>query len=87
MYTLQVHTLFRLTGDHHGLANRPKLPSHSQRAPVTRRIRGSIIDLEFTRDSKAHEMRIVVDDTEIAGNVVRDLIAGQRYQVQVVLPR
>jgi cellobionic acid phosphorylase len=87
MYRVLVECLFGLTGDEHGLAIRPNLPSHWQRAAVTRRFRGSIIDLEFTRDSKAHEMRIVVDDTEIAGNVVRDLIAGQRYQVQVVLPR
>jgi cellobionic acid phosphorylase len=86
MYRILVECLFGLKGDRDGLRIEPNLPSHWQHATVARRFRGSNFDVDFTRDSDASEMRVMLDGEIISGNVIRNPVRGQRYKVQVVLP-
>jgi cellobionic acid phosphorylase len=86
MYRILVESLFGLKGDRDGLRIEPNLPSHWQHATVARRFRGSNFDVDFTRDSDASEMRVMLDGEIISGNVIRNPVRGQRYKVQVVLP-
>jgi cellobionic acid phosphorylase len=86
MYRILVECLFGLKGDPDGLRIEPNLPSHWKQATAARRFRGSTFDVEFTRDSNASEMRVMLDDKIISGNVVRNPLPDQHYRVQVVLP-
>jgi cellobionic acid phosphorylase len=86
MYRILVECLFGLKGDRDGLRIEPNLPSQWKHATAARRFRGSNFDVEYTRDSNATQMRVMLDDKIISGNIVRNSLPGQHYRVQVVLP-
>lgn len=79
-----IEQLFGLRGCESGLKVDPQLPVHWQSATLVRRFRGAEFDVHYRRDGQ--EFRIEIDGQSHDDSVVRDIRAGHRYEVCVMLP-
>ncbi|HEY7883351.1 MAG TPA: NdvB protein [Cellvibrionaceae bacterium] len=85
VYRSLIDGLFGLKGDEKGLIINPQLPSHWPSARVTRIFRGAVLDVRFKRDGQQQGIAVSVDGTTIDGTRLDDLVAGQHYQIDVML--
>ncbi len=86
MYRIIVECLFGLRGTAEGLSIKPALPADWERAFVARRFRGASIEVTFLRSSQADAITAVVDGRELPDAVLRDIVPGCTYKVDVTLP-
>ena len=76
--------LFGLHGEREGLRLDPQLPRAWQQARITRRIRGSVLDIEYLRH--AGPLQLCVDGVLQPEPRLRGLLPGQRYRIEVRVP-
>ena len=87
LYRCLVEGLFGLRGDKHWLVIQPQLPSHWNRARVTRQFRGAFFEVEMRRESGISNAQVVVDGQPLPANRLTDIRVGKTYKVEVVIPR
>jgi len=85
VYRCLVEGLFGVKGDVDGLRIQPQLPSNWPEAEIQREFRGAWLHINIKRASVAHQ-QIWLDGQLVDGNYLTDLVAGQRYKVEVHLP-
>lgn len=78
--------LFGLVGCREGLRICPALPSDWPEAVVTRRFRGAVFNVRYTRCSDIAETEVSVDGTLNVDHLVTDIECGRQYRVEVKLP-
>lgn len=87
LYRILVEWLFGLRGARDGLEIAPNLPSAWPAASVVRRFRGATVTVSYRRDGDPGSApRIRVDGVPIDDAVVRGIVPGRRYEIEVVLP-
>jgi cellobionic acid phosphorylase len=86
VYRCLIEGLFGLQGDRGGLLIQPQLPSHWSRVKVVREFRGATLQVEMRREPGISGVQVVVDGQRLATNRLTKLQAGQRYQIEVMLP-
>ena len=86
LYRIIIESLFGLRGHVDGLQVKPQLPSVWQAASATRRFRGAVFSVRCHRDDAVSRARVAVDDKPLQDNIIKDIEAGRRYVVDVVLP-
>lgn len=79
LYRSLIEGLFGLKGCREGLRIRPQLPAGWPSARVTRHFRGATFEVEITRGNPG----LTVDGHAIAGDLIRDIVAGKSYSVKV----
>ena len=84
-YRCLVDGLFGVQGCREGLKIAPQLPSHWLEAQLTRRFRGAEFNITISRVSGVESNQLVVDDEVIKGNVIKNITAGRRYTVKVMV--
>ena len=85
-YRCLVEGLFGLKGQADGLRVAPQLPAHWRTARVVRRFRGAEFDVRMARETGRGQMSITVDGHRLDDAVIRDIEAGRRYDVAILLP-
>ncbi|RYY03688.1 MAG: NdvB protein [Gammaproteobacteria bacterium] len=86
VYRCLVEGLFGLKGDVKGLLVNPQLPSEWSQAKVIREFRGAIFDVSFKR-SDVIKTTVIVDGVQLAGALIEDVVAGRKYEVEVLIPQ
>jgi cellobionic acid phosphorylase len=79
LYRSVIEGLFGLKGCREGLRIAPRLPSDWPSARVTRHFRGATFEIDITRGKPG----LTVDGHAIAGDLIRDIVAGRSYSVKV----
>jgi cellobionic acid phosphorylase len=87
LYRIVTEELFGLKGCREGLCVRPQLPSHWTRAAASRRFRGATFDVLYTIGDATAGTALRCDGRDLPDGVVQEIVAGQRYALEVVLPR
>jgi cellobionic acid phosphorylase len=82
-----VEGLFGLKGHEQGLEVSPQLPDDWPHATVTRQFRGATFQVNYTRSDSQSTFELTVNGKPFSGNVIPNIIKGQTYQVDVILPR
>jgi cellobionic acid phosphorylase len=85
LYRILIDGLFGLRGDVNGLRIEPQLPSSWTKATVTRHFRGAEFQIEITRVSTSSTVMIKVDGIVIDDPVIKNIKAGKKYEVQVII--
>jgi len=86
-YRCVIEGVFGLQGTREGLMITPQLPSHWNQAQATRRFRGATFEVEYERVAAITQPEISVDGTQISGNTIVGIEAGNAYRVHVQLPK
>lgn len=86
VYRSLIDGLFGLQGDKEGLRVHPQLPAEWPGASVERTFRGAELHVEIKRDSSVGTQQTFVNGGLIEGNLVKNLKAGEHYQVLVKIP-
>ncbi|MEP6907256.1 MAG: NdvB protein [Pseudoxanthomonas sp.] len=86
LYRCLIEGLFGLRGQGDGLRIAPQLPSHWQEASVVRVFRGATIELKVQRVAGMPAMQVRVNDTLLQAPLLRGVVPGQVYRVEVDLP-
>ena len=86
LYRCVIEGLFGLRGEGDALRIAPQLPSHWQQASVVRRFRGAQVDLRVQRVVGLQAMQVRVNDELLQEPLLRGIVPGQEYRVEVDLP-
>ncbi|MEO6103607.1 MAG: NdvB protein, partial [Pseudoxanthomonas sp.] len=86
LYRCVIEGLFGLRGEGDGLRIAPQLPSHWQQAAVVRRFRCASIELKARRVAGLASLQVKVNDELLREPLLRGIVAGQHYRVEVDLP-
>jgi len=86
LYRCLIEGLFGLRGEGGALRIAPQLPSHWRSASAVRRFRGARIELQARRVAGLDAMRATVDDALLHEPLLRDVVAGRTYRIDVDLP-
>jgi cellobionic acid phosphorylase len=81
-----VEGLFGVKGDQQGLTIAPQLPASWSKASVLRRFRGADFHIRFERVAGVKAATLWLDGVQQDELVVRNITAGQRYQLLLQLP-
>ena len=87
LYRCLIEGLFGLRGEGDALRIAPQLPSHWQEASVVRRFRGARIELQVQRVEGLDTMQVRVNDVLLPEHLLRGIVAGETYRVEVDIPR
>ncbi|MDR6990280.1 cellobionic acid phosphorylase [Luteimonas sp. 3794] len=87
LYRCLIEGLFGLRGEGDALRIAPQLPSHWSEASVVRRFRGAEIELHARRVAGVSTARVCVDGQGLDAPLLRGIVAGARYRVDVELPQ
>jgi cellobionic acid phosphorylase len=86
VYRALVEGMFGVKGCADGLRVEPQLPSHWSYASIVRLFRGVRFDIQFSRVAGVDIPQLWLDGVLLPELLIRDVVAGQNYQVQVLLP-
>ncbi|OWA35864.1 NdvB protein [Saccharibacillus sp. O16] len=86
VYRCLIEGLFGVKGTPEGLAVSPQLPADWREAKATRTFRGAEFRIVIRRAEGVSEAEVQVGGERIEGGVIRDIQAGQVYEVEVKLP-
>lgn len=86
LYRIVIERLFGLQGTIDGLAIRPALPSAWESATVTRRFRGATFTVDYARRTDAGNTTVRCNGQLLANPLVREIVAGRHYRIEVRLP-
>ncbi len=86
LYRCLIEGLFGLRGEGAALRIAPQLPSHWNAASVTRRFRGARIQMQARRMAGVQAMQVRVNDVVLDEPVLRNILPGHDYRVEVDLP-
>ena len=79
-----VEELFGLKGEVDGLRIAPKLPADWATAKAVRQFRGATFEVTIERHDPAGSQPVIsVNGNQLNGNLIREITAGRRYQVEV----
>jgi cellobionic acid phosphorylase len=84
VYRCLIEELFGLRGERGALTVQPQLPSQWSYARVTRRFRGAVFEVEYTRDPRASAVSVILEGK--AGIRIAEFSPGKTYRVKVTLP-
>jgi cellobionic acid phosphorylase len=84
-YRCVIEGLCGLCGDAAGLRVKPQLPSHWGRLDALRDFRGARFHLQVRRTG-VPALQVRLDGQPLAGGLVRDVVAGREYRLEVELP-
>ena len=84
-YRCLVDGLFGVQGCPDGIKIAPQLPNHWPSASLSRSFRGAIFDISISRNTKINKQIINVDGQDLKGNIIKDIVAGKHYVVEVIL--
>lgn len=87
VYRCIIDGLFGVKGSKEGLLITPQLPSDWQTASIHRQFRGAALHIVMERHAEVKEMAIYVNGQLIEGHVIRNIQAGEKYNVLVKLPQ
>lgn len=82
-YRILIDGLFGVKGNKLGLQINPQLPAHWQQASIVRDFRGARFTIQFNRNSDQQGIDIILNGRRIDGDVIKDFIVGQEYNVEV----
>jgi len=85
-YRSLIDGLFGLRGTVDGLSFKPAFPSHWKEASVKRYFRGAEVQVDIRRDTSVQKISVKCNGQTLAGNVLENIIAGEKYRVSVLLP-
>ena len=85
-YRCLIDGLFGVQGNQEGLRIQPQLPSHWQEASVKRLFRGAELHIAMKRDASVKTVEVYVEGRRVHDGIIRNVTAGERYQVTVLLP-
>jgi len=85
VYRCVVEGLFGLKGDATGLQVNPQLPREWSQAKVVREFRGASFHVDIKR-AEVDQISVSVDGVQLAQPHIANIVAGQHYQVEVLLP-
>jgi cellobionic acid phosphorylase len=86
LYRSLIDGLFGIRGDTEGLRIEPQLPSSWPKASVTRYFRGAEFDIEIVRKPENNPMKVRVNEVWQEGPVIKNIVAGKKYEVLVLIP-
>lgn len=86
IYRCVVEQLFGLKGEAEGLRVAPQLPACWKRARIERRFRGAIFEVCYARIAQVSGLQLSLDDKPLSEPFIREVAAGRRYRLQVLLP-
>ncbi|WP_413405716.1 GH36-type glycosyl hydrolase domain-containing protein [Paenibacillus amylolyticus] len=86
VYRCLIDGLFGLQGHAQGLQVRPQLPEDWNKASVTRLFRGAELHVNMKKDATVQQIEVYVDGQRIAGDIIKNIQAGVKYEVLVKLP-
>ena len=86
VYRSLIDGLFGVRGCREGLAVAPQLPDHWPEATVTRTFRGSRFSIHIRRESGVNTTQVRVDGLLVDDGVIRKIVAGKEYRVEVRIP-
>lgn len=86
LYRCLIEGLFGLRGEDNALRIAPQLPSHWQEASVVRSFRGARIELQVRRVAGIDAMLVRANDVLLPEHLLRGIVAGETYRVEVDLP-
>lgn len=86
VYRCLVEGVFGLQGSREGLRVNPQLPSHWPQASATRQFRGATFTVNITR-AAVNEVQVSCNGERLSDNCVRNIVAGQQYALQVLIPQ
>ena len=85
-YRCIIEGLCGLRGVKQGLKIDPKLPKQWDNIKVIRRFRGATFDVHIKR-TEVKDMKILLDQKDLNGVIVKDVEAGKTYRLDVQIPR
>ncbi|WCL53480.1 GH36-type glycosyl hydrolase domain-containing protein [Gimibacter soli] len=80
-----IERLFGLEGCAEGLRVNPSLPSHWKKAHVTRRFRGAIFNVTYSKRSGVAETHVYLNGEILQDRIVRNVVEGREYVLDVVI--
>lgn len=86
VYRCLIDGLFGLRGTRAGLAIRPQLPSHWDRAKIVRHFRGAVFNCSFQRNDSPSTIEITVDGRKLLEPLIKDIVKGRTYEVRIMIP-
>jgi cellobionic acid phosphorylase len=85
LYRCLVEGLFGVKGDRHGLVIQPQLPSHWDRARVTRTFRGATFEIEMRRERGVSHVQVALGGQSLPDNRVTNIAPGRTYHLTVTI--
>jgi len=85
VYRCIIEGLLGLKGEGDGLRVAPQLPAHWPSAQATRQFRGATVQVSYSRSATHPTTRLWLDGVAQHGNVIKGLISGKRYKLEVVI--
>lgn len=85
VYRCLIEEIFGLKGDAGGLRVQPQLPASWPAVNVRREFRGAQLEVSYRRTG-VKRLEVYLDGLLQADNLVRGLVAGRSYQLEVRLP-
>lgn len=64
----------------------PQLPEDWNEVSVTRLFRGAELNVNMKKDASVEQIEVHVDGQRIAGDIIKNIQAGMKYEVLVKLP-
>ncbi|CAM5182032.1 hypothetical protein [Alishewanella longhuensis] len=86
VYRALIEGLFGVKGCAEGLLFKPQLPSDWPEVKLTRQFRGAEFVIVMRRQSGLSKAQLSVDGRLLAEPLITDIVAGRRYQVELLLP-
>ena len=86
VYRCLIEGLFGVKGCPQGLQFNPQLPSHWPGVELERAFRGAHFSINIRRQADLTAAQLIVNGETQADMVFSNIMPGQRYQVNVLLP-
>ena len=86
VYRALVEGMFGVKGTIDGLSIMPQLPSDWPAASVVRLFRGARFEIQFKREAGVDSPQLWLDGVLLSELLIREVSAGKKYQVQIMLP-
>ena len=86
VYRSLIEGLFGVKGCPDGLLLQPQLPTDWPQVKLTRQFRGAQFSILMRRQSGISKAQLSVDGRLLAEPLIRDIVAGRHYQVELLLP-
>jgi len=85
-YRCLVEGLCGLKGDKGGLVVKPQLPKHWPNIKVIRHFQGAVFNVEIIQSHTVGKTKLVLDNKELSGTKISDIIKGKQYKLLVITP-
>ncbi|MEN3156884.1 NdvB protein [Alkalimonas sp. NCh-2] len=86
VYRSLIEGLFGVKGCPEGLSIQPQLPAEWPEVKLVRQFRGATFHILMRRQHGINQMQLTVDGQLQPAPLITDIMAGQNYQVDVLLP-